>query len=88
MTFNINLWSLKKYFWFPGLSGVTIATILTGSARSFVKSLFHMFPYREILKVLKAKSDLTFRTIVSKYQISAKQVKGFGCYEHLKFGPM
>ena len=62
-----------------------MATILSGSARSFLKS---SFPYREILKVLKVKSDLTFGTIVSKYQISAKQVKGLVCYEHLKFTPM
>ena len=27
VTFNVNLWSIKKsYFWFPRLSGVTIAT--------------------------------------------------------------
>ena len=49
---------LKKYFWFPRLSGVTIATILSGSARSLLKLSFHMFPCREILKVFKSKIRL------------------------------
>ena len=34
--FNINLYSIKKsYFWFPGLSGATMATSLSGSTRIF-----------------------------------------------------
>ena len=56
VTFNINLWSIKKsYFWFPRVSGVTIATSLSGSTRHFLKLSFHMFPYNEILKVFKSK---------------------------------
>ena len=56
LTFNINLWSIKKsYFWFPRLSGVTIATSLSGSTRDFLKLSFHIFPYNEILKVFKSK---------------------------------
>ena len=38
VTFNINLWIIKKnYFWFPRLSGVTIATSLPGSTRDILK---------------------------------------------------
>ena len=56
VTVNINLYNIKKsYFWFPRLSGVTIATILSESTRDFLKLSFHMFPYNEILKVLKSK---------------------------------
>ena len=49
-----------------------------------------MFPHNEILKFAKVKSDLIFETStadISKYQISAKSVKGFGSYEHFKFQP-
>ena len=54
MTFSINLWNIKKsYFWLFGLSGVTIETSLSGSVRDFLKLLFHMFPYNEILKFSK-----------------------------------
>ena len=54
--FNINLCSIKKsYFWFPRLSGVTIATSLSGGTRDFLKLSFHMFPYNEIIKVFKSK---------------------------------
>ena len=56
VTFKINLWSIKKsYFWFPRLSGVTIAMSLSGSTRDFMKLSFHIFPYSEILKVFKSK---------------------------------
>ena len=56
LIFNINLWSIKEsYFWFPRLSGVTIATNLSGSTREFLKLSFHMFPYNKILKVFKSK---------------------------------
>ena len=42
--FNINLWSIKKsYFWFPGLSGVTIATSLSKSTRDFLKLSFRLY---------------------------------------------
>ena len=52
VTFNINLWSIKKsYFWFPKLSGVTIATSLLGSTRDFLNLLLHIFPYNGIFKV-------------------------------------
>ena len=78
----------KSYFWFPRLSGVTIATNLSGSTRDFLKLSFHTFPCNEILKVLKVKSDLKQAPQnTSKYQISTKSVKGFGSYEHLKFRP-
>ena len=56
MTFNINLFSIKKsYFWFPRLSGVTMATSLSGATRDFLNLSFHMFPYNEILNVFKSK---------------------------------
>ena len=56
VTFNINLCGVKKsYFWFLRLSGVTMATSLSGSTQHFLKLLFHMFPYNEILKNFKSK---------------------------------
>ena len=56
MTFNINLFSIKKsYFWFPRLSSVTMATSLSGGTRNFLKLSFHMFSYNEILKAFKSK---------------------------------
>ena len=68
VTFNIDLWSIKKsYFWFLRLSGVTIATSLSGSTRDFLQLSYHMFPYNEILKVFKVKSDLIFETSTPKY---------------------
>ena len=52
VTFNINLCSIEKScFWFPRLSGVTMATSLSGGTRDFLKLSFHMFPYNEILQV-------------------------------------
>ena len=44
------------------MSGVTIATSLLRSTRDSLNLLFHMFPYNEILKVSKVKSDLIFET--------------------------
>ena len=35
----------KKVIWFPRLSGVSIATSLSGSTWDFAKLLFLMFPY-------------------------------------------
>ena len=68
VTFNINLFSIKKsYFWFPRLSSVTMATSLSGGTRDFLKISFHMFPYNEILKVFKSKSELIFEESTSKY---------------------
>ena len=56
VTFNSNLWSIKKnYFWFPRLSGVTIATSLSRGARVFLKLSFNMFPYNGILNVFRSK---------------------------------
>ena len=52
--FNINLWSIKSYFWLTRFSGVTIATSLSRSTRDFLKLSFHMFPYNEILKAFKS----------------------------------
>ena len=37
VTFNINVWSIKSYFWLPRLSGVTIAMGLSGSTRESLK---------------------------------------------------
>ena len=48
----------ESYFWFPRMSGVTIATILLRSTRDFLNLSFHMFPYNEILKVFKSKIGL------------------------------
>ena len=59
VTFNINLFSIKKsYFWFSGLSNVTMATNLSACTLDFLKLSFHMFPYNEILKFSKVKSEL------------------------------
>ena len=65
VTFSINLWSIKKkyYLWFSKLRVVTIATSLSESTRDFLKLLFHMFPYNEILKIFKIK----FETNTAKY---------------------
>ena len=87
---RVNLWSIKKsYFWSPRLSGVTIATSLSGSTRDFLKLSFHMFPYNEILKVFKSKIWLDIWNkhpkIPLNNQMWAKSVKGFLSYEHLKF---
>ena len=54
-TFNINLWNIKNCFWFPRLSGVTIATSLSGSTRDFLKISFQIFPHNKILKVFKSR---------------------------------
>ena len=55
VTFNINLWSIKKgYLWLSRLSGVTKATSFSGSTRDFLKLLFHIFPGNENLKVFKS----------------------------------
>ena len=59
----------KGYFWFPRLSSVTIATSLSGSTPDFLKLLFHMFPYNEIVKVSKVKSDSIFETSTPKYPL-------------------
>ena len=81
----------NSYFWFPRLSGVTMATSLSGSTRDFLILSFHMFPYNKILKVFKSKIwiDIWKKALqnTSKYQILAISVKGFGSYEHLKFRP-
>ena len=82
----------EKLFWFPRLSGVTIATSLSESTREFLKLPLHMLPYNETLKVFKSKIWLDIwkqaPQYTSKYRISAKSVKGFESYEHLKFRPM
>ena len=68
VTFNINLFSIKKsYFWFPGLSGFIMATSLSGGTRDFLKLSFHMFPYNEIFKFSKVKSELIFEKSTPKY---------------------
>ena len=68
VTFNIDLWSIKKsYFLFPKFFGVTITTSFSGSTTDFQKLSFHMFPYNEILRVFKIKSDLIFETSTPKY---------------------
>ena len=57
----------KGYIWFPKLSNVTIAMSLSESTRDFLKFSFHMFPYNEILKFSKVKSDLVSETSTPKY---------------------
>ena len=37
VAFNVNLWSIKNFVWFPRISGVTIATSLLKSTRDFPK---------------------------------------------------
>ena len=46
---------LKNEFWFPKMSGGTIATSLLRCTRDVLNLSFHMFPYIEILKVSKNK---------------------------------
>ena len=65
------------------MSGVTIAKSLLIRTRDFLNLSFHVFPYDEILKVSKVKSDLIFEIstqISSEYQISDKSVNRFGSY--------
>ena len=68
-----------------------MATSLSESTGDFLKISFHMFPYNEYLKVFKSKIcvDILKKAPqnTSKYQISAKSVRGFGSYKHLKFRP-
>ena len=54
----------KSYFLFPMLSGVTIATSLSGSTQDFLKLSFQMFPWNEIFKVTY---DLIFEISTLKY---------------------
>ena len=69
-----------------------MATSLSGGTRDFLKLSFYMFPYNEILKVFKVKSELIFEESTSRYpqipNFSELAVRGFGSYEHLKFRPM
>ena len=92
VSFNINLCSIKKsYFWFPRLSGVTMATSLSVMLEIFWSYHFIYFFITKFLKFSKVKSELIFEKApqnTSKYQISAKSVRVFGSYEHLKFRPM
>ena len=76
----------KSYFWSLRLSGVTKATSLSGGTRDFLKLSFHRFPHNEILKVSKFDFEAAPQN-TSKYQFSAKSIKRFGSYEHLKFRP-
>ena len=46
------------------LSGVTIATSLSGSTQDFLKLLFHMFPWNKIFKIT---SDLIFEISTLRY---------------------
>ena len=49
-------WRIKKsYFGFPRLSGVTIATKLSGSTPDFLKLSSHTLLYHKILKAFKSK---------------------------------
>ena len=64
--------------------------VCQGVLDDFLKLSFHMFPYYEILKFLKVKSELIFEESTSKYpQIPnlSEMSRGFGSYEHLKFRP-
>ena len=54
----------KSYFWFPSLSGVTIAKNLSGSTRDFLKLSFLLMKF---LKFSKVKCDLIFETSTPKY---------------------
>ena len=40
-----------------------MATSLSGSTRDFLKLSFHMFPYDEISKFSKVKSELIFESL-------------------------
>ena len=46
-----------------------MATSLSGGTRDFLKLLLHMFPYNEILKFSKVKSELIFEESTSKYPL-------------------
>ena len=58
---------LKNEFWFPKMSGGTIATSLLRCTRDVLKLSFHMFHYIEILKFPKVKSDLIFKINNQEY---------------------
>ena len=45
----------KSYFWLPRLSGVTMATSLSGSIRDFLKLSLNVLPYNEILKAFRSR---------------------------------
>ena len=61
------------------LSGVTIATSLSGSTKDFLKLSFHMFPWNETFKVT---SDLIFEISVLRYfEISNFSQIGEGVWE-------
>ena len=55
VTFNINLWSIKKVIFGSLRCPVLPATSLSGSTQDFLKLLFYIIPYNEILKVFKSK---------------------------------
>ena len=65
----------KSYVWFPRLSGVSMATSLSGGTRSIC------FLITKFSKFSKVRSELIFEKYpqnTSKYQISAKLIRGFG----------
>ena len=69
------------YFCSPRISIVTIPLSLLRSTVDYLKPASHMFLYREIVKVLKCKTELIFEIRAPKYlQILAKSVKGFRSY--------
>ena len=87
VTFNINLCGIKKVIF-----GSLGYTSLSGSSRDFLKLLFHMFPYNEILKDFKNKIWLHIWKEHTKIPLNSKFQRdqsgpGFGSYEHLKFRP-
>ena len=73
MTFNINICSIKEsYFWFLGLSGVTMVTSLSGSTRDFLKLPFHMFLIMKFQKFSKVKFELIFEKKHLKIPLNTK----------------
>ena len=84
MPFDINLWSIKTYFWSPRISGVTkSASLLRSTREDLLKSNSYMFPssYKFLTKFSKVKSDLISEINNSKYLSVpnlAKQSRGLG----------
>ena len=91
VTFNINLFSIKKSFLVPYVVQRYHGNEFVRGTRDFLKLSFHMFPYNEILKVFKSKIwfDIWRKHLKippnTKFQ---RNQSGFGSSEHLKFRPM
>ena len=67
VTFNINLFSIKKSFWFPRLSSVTMATSLSEVLEIFRSYCSICFLITKFQKFSKVNSELIFEESTAKY---------------------